>query len=483
KQIKGYPSRLFKNLGNWKFRDVTTEVGLDGPLFYTHGCAVADYNCDGWPDLLVTGWGRIVLYENQPDGKGGRRFVDVTEKAGLAEKLWSTSAGWADLDGDGFPDLYVCQYVNWSFENNPKCPGNISSVPRDVCPPRAFAGLSHKLYRNNRDGTFVDVSREARVRPHTGESDKDVEPGKGLGVLLIDIDDDGKPDIYVANDTVDNFLYRNRSTKGKLEFEEIGMVSGVARDDRGVANGSMGVDGADYDDSGRPSLWVTNYENELHALYRNQGNRQFFFSTSTSGIAAIGQKYVGFGTAFLDIDNHGWEDLVIANGHAIRYPASGKAPERPVLLRNVGQGRFVDITPQGGSYFRNDHLGRGLVAADLDNDGRPDLVVSHVNEPVVVLQNEADCGNHWIGIELAGKNHHDVVGTKVIAEVGSRRLTRFVKGGGSYCSSPDPRLLFGLGKAEKIDRLTVVWPSRQEQHFSGDKLTADRYWLLSEGNG
>jgi hypothetical protein len=479
-EIKGHGNRLYKNLGGWKFRDVTKEVGLGQPVFYTHGCAVADYNRDGWPDLLVTGWGRVVLYRNEPDGKGSRHFVDVTREAGLTESLWSTSAAWADLDGDGYPDLYICQYVNWSFANNPQCAGYTEKVVRDVCPPKSFTGLPHRLYRNNGNGTFTDVSKEAGLRPIASELGKE-DPGKGLGVVIVDVNGDGKPDIYVANDTVDNFLYINQSTPGRLRFEEAGLPSGVARDERGVPNGSMGTDAGDYDGSGRPSLWCTNYENEMHALYRNLGKGMFFFSTPVSGIAAIGQSYVGFGTGFLDLDNHGSADLVIANGHVIRFPSGSGLRQRPVLLRNKGNGRFADITRQGGAYFRSDHIGRGVAIGDLDNDGRPDLVISHLNEPVVLLRNEADVGYHWLGVELVGKEHRDITGTKLVAEVAGRRLTLFAKGGGSYLSAGDRRFLLGLGKSARIDRLTSTWPSGQEQQWIGDVLPVDRYWRLVEG--
>src|SRR5262249_1203760 len=233
---------------------VTKEVGLDQPLFYSHGAAAADYNNDGWPDLLVTGWGRLALFRNEPDAKGGRRFVEVTREAGLTDDPWGTSAAWADLDGDDYPDLYVCHYVDWSWVNHPRCAGYSPAFERDVCPPKAFAALPHKLYLNNRDGTFTDVSKEAGLRVERS----DQEYGKGLGVLLVDVNGDRKPDIYVANDTVDNFLYLNESTPGKLRFQEVGVSAGVARDDNGVPNGSMGVDAADYDGTGRPSIWVTN---------------------------------------------------------------------------------------------------------------------------------------------------------------------------------------------------------------------------------
>jgi hypothetical protein len=468
-EIKGHPSKLYKNLGNWKFRDVTQAVGLHQPLFYTHGCAVTDYDNDGWPDLLVTGWGRLALYHNESDGRGGRRFAEVSTQAGLRGDSWSTSAAWGDLDGDTYADLYICHYVNWSFANNPKCSGYSDDVTQDVCPPKSFSALPHKLFRNNGDGTFADVSEAAGLR----------KDGKGLGVVMIDVNDDRKVDIYVANDTVDNFLYLNRSTPGKLVLEEVGLPNGVARDDRGVADGSMGVDAADYDGSGRPALWVTNYENEMHGLYRNQGNGFFVHNTQASGIAAIGRVYVGFGTSFLDLDHDGWEDLIITNGHVIRH--STNLRQRPVALRNLRNGRFANITQDAGPYFQNGHLGRGLAAGDLDNDGRLDLVISHQNAPVVLLQNEATTDRHWLGIELAGRNHGDTVGAKLVLEVGGRRLTRFAKGGGSYLSSGDRRHVFGLEKAEKVDRLAVVWPSGQIRQWTGEQLATDRYHRLVEG--
>jgi RNA polymerase sigma factor (sigma-70 family) len=466
KQILGRGNRLYKNLGGCKFRDVTKEVGLDGPSFYGHGAAVVDYDLDGWPDLLITGYGRLALYHNEPDGKGGRRFVDVTKKAGLPEGLWTTSAAWADLDGDGYPDLYLCQYVNWSFANHPQL--------KDIAPPKMFQGLPHKLFRNNRDGTFTDVSKEARLQ----------DSGKGLGVVIVDVNDDGKPDIFVANDTVDKFLYLNRSTPGKLLFEEVGLASGVARDDRGTPNGSRGVDVGDFDGNGLPSIFVANYERELHALYRNAlrgGQPIFVFDSHRAGIAAIGQGYVGWGTAFLDVDNDGWEDLIIINGHDLRRPGFGARHQRPVLLLNLGNGKFIDISAKAGKAFQIPQLGRGVAVADLDNDGRPDLIISRLNQPVIILRNQSAARNHWLGIELVGRGHRDVVGAKVVVEADGRRLTRFAKGGGSYLSSSDRRLIFGLGQADRVDKVTVFWPNGKKQQWDGERFQTDRYWRLAEG--
>src|SRR5262249_1173588 len=309
-----------------------------------------------------------------------------------------------------------------------------------------------------------------------------LDASKGLGVVIVDVNGDGKPDVYVANDTVDNFLYVNQSTPGKVRLNEEGVPAGVARDGSSTANGSMGVDAGDPAGVGKPYVWVTNYEKELHALYRNDSTPDqvlFLFHTQASGIAAIGQAFVGWGTGFLDFDHHGWEDIFIANGHAIRYPTGTTRLQKPVLLRNTGSGKFKDITPRGGSYFRKEHLGRGVVLADLDNDGKVDIVVSHMNEPVAILKNVAPSGNHWLGLEPAGKDHGDVGGARVGVEAGGRKQTRFAKGGGSYASAPDKRFVVGLGPGEKIDKVTVTWPTAKEQEWTG--LKADRYYQLIEG--
>ncbi len=484
KQIKGHPCKLYKNLGNGKFKDVTHEVGLDTlaggqPWFYSHAAAVGDYDRDGWPDLLVTGWGRIALFHNVPDGKTGRKFVDVSAETGLDKGItWATSAAFGDLDGDGYPELYVCQYVDWSWDNNPKCAYD-DKTP-DVCPPKKFKGLQHKLFQNvpGEGGTrrFKDISVEVGLR-QGGEG-----ASKGLGVLMIDVNGDGKPDIYVANDTVPKFLYINHSTPGKIVLEEVGLISGSAVDTRGYSNGSMGLDAGDPSGTGLPALWVTNYENEQHALYTNMCDQDrvvFLHSTADAGIAAIGQKFVGWGTGFIDLENDGWEDIVIADGHAIRYPHNTTRRQKPVLLHNQGGGKFKDLTPRGGSFFTKEHLGRGVALGDLDNDGKIDMVVSSMNEPVAILRNVSAGDNHWVGIDLQGKDFADVVGAKVILEAGGRKQTRFAKGGGSYASSSDRRLVFGLGKTEKINKITVIWPNLEQQEWTA--VAIDRYHVAIQG--
>ncbi len=485
KTIVGNACKLYQNLGRGKFQDVTAAVGLDQlaggkPWFYSHGVAVADYDRDGRPDLLVTGWGAVALFRNvavdPADPKKGRRFVDVTAQTGLDRGItWATSAAFGDLDGDGFPDLYICQYVDWSWLKHPTC--YYDGKTPDVCPPKNFDGLTHKLYHNTGKGGFVDVSSGASLIAGGPTH------SKGLGVVIADVNGDGKPDIYVANDTVDNFLYLNKSEPGALRFEERGLVSGVARDDRGNANGSMGTDAGDPERTGKPAIWVTNYENELHGLYRNEsgpGRVFFHFHTTAVGIGAIGQKFVGWGTSFLDADLDGWEDLFVANGHAIRYPTgkSSSRKQQPVLLLNE-KGKFRKASKRLGTYSETPRLARGVAFGDLDNDGRTDLVINHMNEPVTVLRGIGGQGNHWIGVRLEGKNHACTVGARAVWEANGQRQTRFAKGGGSYASSSDRRLLFGLGQ-EPTGRLIVTWPDGSAQKFDG--LAVDRYYRITQGS-
>jgi hypothetical protein len=524
-RVLGYPCKLYKNLGNFKFKDVTKDVGLDQPLFFSHGAAVCDYNKDGWPDLLVTGYGRLALFKNVPGPNNTRCFVDVTREAGLdGPHFWGTSAAWADFDGDGYPDVYVCQYVNWSWQNNPLCSGYSSKFRNDICPPKQFKARQHRLYHNDGNGHFTEVAASAGIRvDRTAQakpleerlhkltdggklSDDQLSPdrrqlrkqleeeieqakseefGKGLGVVVVDVNGDGKPDIFVANDTVDRFLYINRSRPGEMKFEEVGMAAGVAKDDQGVAQGAMGVDAGDPYGSGLPALWTTNYEGELHALFRNDlrnGHLSFQFNTAPAGIAAIGQLFVGFGTGFVDLDNDGWEDIFISNGHVIRHPCPAALQQSPIMFLNQGHGKFKE-TKAGGAYFQTGHRGRGVAIGDLDNDGRPDVIISHVQEPVAILRNIADTGNHWLGVKLAARDHRLPVGATLVLETAGRKLTRFAKGGGSYLSANDTRHLFGLGKATKTGRLTIDWPSGTPRREYWDDLDIDQYHTIVQGTG
>jgi hypothetical protein len=475
KEILGYPCKLYRNDGNWHFTDVTTEVGLDKIDFYSHGAAVGDYDNDGWPDLLVTGYGRMALFRNN---RG--KFEDVTAKAGLTDKRdvhWSTSAAFGDFTGAGRLDLYVCHYLDWSFAKHVASGGYVASQKADIGSPSVYPPLPHALFRNNGDGTFRDVSREAGLLldPKTG--------GRGLGVVAADFDDDGKLDCYVTNDMTDNFLYINQGG-GKLKNMSVSL--GVAANAHGMPDGSMGVDAADYDGSGRLSLFVTNFALEVHALYRNTG-RSFKHFSAPAGITKLGLNYVGWGTVFVDFDLDGHEDLFISNGHVYHHPPPPLArSQRAVLLKNLrrpgeapGDVKFQDLGDRPGPYFHVPHQGRGVAVGDLDNDGRPDIVVNHCNEPVVLLRNVLDTGHHWLGVELVGKPNADAIGAKLTLEVGKQKLLRVVKGGGSYLSSSDRRVLFGLGAATAAGKLTVRWPSGQVQVW--ENLATDRYWRLLQG--
>jgi enediyne biosynthesis protein E4 len=475
KKVLGHPCRMYKNLGNWKFKDVTAELGLDKPIGYTHGVAVADINRDGFPDLLVTGYDRQTLYLNQPDGKGGRKFVDVTAKSGLTERLWSIGAAFADLDGDGYPDLYLSQYCDWGFDTNhpPFCAYDGST--RDVCPPKLFKALPHKIMRNRGDGTFEDISDSLKLR----------QDGRGLGVIIADLNGDGRPDIYAANDTDPNFLYLNRGKPGEpIQFEECGGIAGAALDNRGNANGSMGLEIGDPLRSGKPAIFVSNFAGDLHALYTNQSEPgkdsiRFDYESHKNGLNLLGHSMVGWGTAFCDLDRDGWEDLVVVHGHVLRYPsaAAGRTQFAKILINE--KGNFTRASNRGGAYFKVRHDARGMAMGDLDNDGKPDFVISHLNEPVVVLRNIVPTDNHWLGIEAAGEKFRDVVGGKIVVKAGGETYTRYVKSGGSYASANDPRYVIGIAGANKVDSVTVHWPNGKVQEW-GD-LAIDRYWKLTEG--
>jgi hypothetical protein len=463
KTIRGAPCKLYRNLGGFRFQDVSKEAGFDIPWWYTHGVAVADYDRDGWPDLLVTGYGRIALFHNEPDGRGGRKFVDVSEKVGLHDAGWCTGAG------DGYPDLYVCHYADWSFQNHAICVGQVPGVAHDICPPTRFKPQAHSIYRNVGGQKFVDATTDFGAKV----------TGYGLGMLAADLNGDGKPDLYVTNDMSPNFLFWNRG--GKLE--EGAVPAGVAVDDAGRATASMGVDAADVDGSGQPSLMITNFQRELHSLFRNLGREKFLYHSWAGGLAALGRSYVGWGTGFVDVDNDGWEDLVVVNGHLFRHPEGSPVKQPTLLLQNVdrrGMRMFVNVSREAGPPFRTPAVGRGLAVGDLDNDGWPDLVVTNTNSPATILRNErGKGGGHWLGVRLEGKGHRDVVGSTVVVDNEPHPLTRFAKGGGSYLSASDSRILFGLGSADRPRRVTVKWAWGGTQVW--ENLEPGRYYVLAEG--
>jgi hypothetical protein len=471
-------SKLYRNLGNGRFRDVTAEVGL-GHTGCGQGVAVGDIDNDGYPDLLVTCFGKPnALYHNEPDGKGGRRFVDVTQKAGLGDHPdwkdrpnYSTSAAFLDYDNDGHLDLFVCSYVWVDLANYPDCRDRHGKP--DACPPTVFAGTRCLLYRNNGDGTFTDVSKQAGID----------QPGaKALGVVALDFDDDGLIDVFVANDTAPNFFFRNL---GGGRFESLGPASGCAVNLAGKPQAYMGVDADDLDGDGRPDLFATAFARETDTFFRNLGRCQFLDVTAGSGLGPATWYPLSFGTCFLDADRDGSLDIVIASGHISRTVDDEGDPnntyrQKPQFFLNDGAGHFRHLSRLVGPYFQEAHVGRGLAPCDYDNDGHMDLAFSNSGEPAVLLHNESRTPYHWLRLELRGtKSNRDAVGAKVTVHAGGRRIVRHRKGGGSYCSAPDPRLLIGLGAATQVDRVEIRWPSGLVQQIG--PLEADRGYRVVEG--
>jgi hypothetical protein len=465
-------SKLYRNNGDGTFTDVTREVGLDRPGFGM-GCAVGDFDNDGWDDLVVTYQGGIVLYHNEPDGKGGRRFVDVTEKAGLRDPHWATSCAWGDIDGDGFLDLYVCNYVVADLDNYPDCTDKKTGV-RSHCSPIIFANVPHQLYRNNGNGTFTDISVPS------GVASAPLAPG--LGVVIIDLDGDGRQDIYVANDLKPGYLFHNQ---GGGKFVEKGLLSGCGLTGAGNYIAGMGVEAGDLDGSGRPSLFVTNFQNNPNIFFRNRDNLVFQDWSFPSGLGGPSIHRLGFGTVLLDADLDGNPDLAVANGHVDpEAPRKHGIPmeQEAQLFLGDGTGLYRDVSAQVGPYFRQLRVGRGLAYADFDNDGRPDLVFSHNAGRMALLHNRTETANGWLKLELIGdgkKSNRNAVGARVEIEAGGKRQVRFVIGGGSYLSASERRMLVGLGAANRAERVTVLWPSGRRQEFRD--LEGRRWWRLHEG--
>ncbi|HET9796235.1 MAG TPA: CRTAC1 family protein [Thermoanaerobaculia bacterium] len=452
--------RLYRNNHDGTFTDVTQKAGLRDTA-YGMGAAAADYDNDGFPDLYVTNFGANILYHNNGDGT----FTDVTARAGVAASGWSTSAAWADVDGDGFLDLFVARYVDYSVEKDYFC-GNVAAGVRDYCHPSVYPPASGILYRNNGNGTFTDVTKEAGVGA----------PGKELAVGFLDFDLDGKPDLFVANDTVGNFLFHNL---GHGKFEDVSLTSGTAFSLEGKPQGGMGVGAADFDGDGLPDLVVTYFDFELNGYYHNLGSGVFEDLTVPSGFGGPSLNFLAFGIGVLDLDDRGVLDAYIANGH-LQDPTRRENTtyaERDFLMWNDGHGRFHE---QGcGPAFDQAFVGRGVAVADYDNDGDPDVAVSNSGGPLQLLRNDGTHGR-WAGVVLVGtRSNRQGIGARLTAELPSgRKLTRWVQSGDSYLSSSDPRVLFGLGGEASIRSLTIDWPSGTVQRVG--PVAAGQYTKITE---
>jgi enediyne biosynthesis protein E4 len=438
-----YWNRLYHQKADGTFEDVTEKAGLQG-TGSGMGVAVGDYDNDGYEDLFVTAYGGNRLYHNNGDGT----FSDVTEKAGVAGGGWSTSAAWVDLDGDGLLDLVVLRYLQWDFKDT-WC-GERKEGYRSYCHPDQFPPIQPLVYHNDGKGHFTEVTKKIGF----------AKPGKGLGVAIADFNGDGHIDVFVANDSVPEFLYQN---KGDGTFEEVGLLAGVGVDADGHVYAGMGVDFSDYDNDGLPDLVVSNLAFQKYALYRNNGDGTFAYATDSSGLGEMTRLHSGWGLRLIDYDNDGWKDLFVVQAHVLdtvemAYPQLHYR-ERMLLARNTGHG-FVDVSAASGAVFHQPWASRGMAIGDLDNDGRLDAVVTANGGPVHILYNETGTPFHWLSLQLIGhKSNRDAIGAavKVITSQGMQYAT--VTTAGSYLSSSDKRLHFGLGTDAKAQKVEIHWPS------------------------
>src|SRR5690348_622914 len=438
-----YWNRLYHQKPDGRFEDVTEKAGLQG-VGYGMGVTVGDYDNDGYEDLYVTAYGGNKLYHNNGDGT----FTDVTEKAGVGGSGWSTSAAWVDLDNDGLLDLVVLRYLQWDFDDI-WC-GEHKEGYRAYCHPDLFQPIAPLVYHNDGNGHFTEVSKKIGLS----------KPGKGLGIALADYDRDGHLDLFVANDSMVEFLYHN---KGDGTFEEVGLLSEVAVDGDGRTYAGMGVDFADYNNDGFPDLIITDLANQRYALYLNSHDSTFSYASFISGVARATMTHSGWGVRFLDYDNDGWKDILIAQGHdldtvELSYP-NLHYREPMLLLHNTGK-EFIDVSAASGDVFSKPWLGRGMAIGDIDNDGRLDAVVTTNDGPIHILHNETPTQNHWLLLKLVGhKSNRDAIGAEVKLVTAKRQQFATVSTAGSYLSSSDKRVHFGLGSETAAQFIEIRWPS------------------------
>jgi enediyne biosynthesis protein E4 len=458
---------LYRNNRDGTFTDVTEKAGVGGGG-YGMGVAVGDYNGDGLPDLYVTQFGRNILYRNNGDGT----FTDVTEKAGVAAAGWSASAVWFDYDNDGRLDLFVCQFAE--FDPALGC-GTDKDGVHHYCIPRIFKPRPSWLFHNNGDGTFTDVSKESGIAEHLG---------KAWGVVATDLNNDGRMDLFVGNDTVANFLHMNR---GGGRFEEAGFEAGVAYSAEGRARSGMGVDSADFNNDGWMDLFVANIDEEIFSLYQNNHDGTFDDVAMQQGIGMATRWMSGWGLKFFDYDNDGNVDLILSNGFPddLVDQISNKVTYREPLLLFHNDGRtFKDVSQQSGPVFAKNFAARGLAIGDFNNDGAVDVLISVNDGAPVLLKNNAAKGSHWLGLHLVGrKSNPDAIGARVTYQAGDLNRSRMKVGGGSFLSSHDPRMVLGLGEHAKVDWLEVHWPQPSGTVERFTDLPIDRYVTIVEGSG
>lgn len=459
-------NHLYRNNGNGTFTDATLQTGT-GHTGYGIGCCIGDYDNDGNKDLFITNFGQNVLYRNNGDGT----FTDVSQHAGIAdESLFSAGCAFADYNNDGWLDLIVINYVILNLQDAPDC--SQDGIPA-YCRPEDFPPAPDKLYRNNGDGTFTNVTQETGINLQ----------GRGLGVVWTDIDNDSWLDLYIANDRDANFLYRNN---GDGTFTELGELQGMARNEHGDAESSMGIDTADYDNDGDLDLILTHYQAETNTLYQNDGNGVFWDITAQSRLGEPTLLPLAWGTNFADFDNDGWTDLFFANGHLHdnieKFEEVGIYKQQNQLFYNQGNGLYTDISKKCGDGLQIEKSSRGSVFGDYDNDGDLDMLIMNIADTPDLLRNDTPPQNNWLSIKLIGKEtNRDAIGTKVTLQVGDTTRRIEVKSGGSYLSQNQFRLQVGLGTAKKVDQLAIKWQNGIQEIL--ENVKSNQQLTIEEGSG